>query len=141
MKKSNKTLLLIMLFLLILVTTSCSNRIQKQLDYYSNEENYIEVTGVITHVEFDDESETLYLGFTSLSQKLDDDCFKVVGDAYSIVVNYDEHIQVGKTATFVTAPKYFGDGYVMPIVSLSIDNQHILEYEIGFPSLLNWLKK
>ena len=54
---------------------------------------------------------------------------------------YDEHIQVGKTATFVTAAKYYGNGYVMPIVSLSIDNQHILEYEIGFPSLLNWLKK
>ena len=57
------------------------------------------------------------------------------------VYTYDEHIQVGKTATFITAPKYYGDGYVMPIVSLSIDNQHILEYEIGFPSLLNWLKK
>ena len=141
MKKSNKTLLFIMMFLLILVTTSCSIRNQEQLDYYSNEENYIEVTGVINHVEFDVESETLYLGFTSLSQKLDDDCFKVVGDAYSTVVTYDEYIQVGKTATFVTAPKYYGDGYVMPIVSLSIDDQHILEYEIGFSSLLNWLKK
>lgn len=141
MKKSNKTLSFIMLFLLILVTTSCSNRNQEQLDYYSNEENYIEVTGVINHVKFDDESETLYLGFTSLFQKLDDDCFKVVGDAYSIVVAYDEHIQVGKTATFVTAPKYYGNGYVMPIISLSIDDQCILEYEIGFSSLLNWLKK
>ena len=86
MKKSNKTLLLIMLFLLILVTTSCSIRNQEQLNYYSNEKNYIEVAGVINHVEFDVESKTLYLGFTSLSQKLDDNCFKVVGDAYSTVL-------------------------------------------------------
>lgn len=141
MKKSNKTLLFIVLCLLILVTTSCSNRNKEKIDYYSGDENYIEVTGVIDHVEFDDEHEILYLGFTDLSQKLDDNCFKVVGDAYSIMITYKEHIQIGKTATFVTAPKYYGDGYVMPIVSLSIDDQDILEYEIGFSSLINWLKK
>ena len=141
MKKSNKTLLFIMLCLLILVTASCSNRNKEKIDYYSSDENYIEVTGVIDHIEFDDEHEILYLGFTDLSQKLDDNCFKVVGDAYSIMVAYKEHIQIGKTATFVTAPKYYGDGYVMPIVSLSLDDQNILEYEIGFSSLINWLKK
>ena len=54
MKKSNNTLLFIMLCLLILVTTSCSNRNKGKIDYYSNDENYIEVTGVIDYVKFDD---------------------------------------------------------------------------------------
>lgn len=141
MKKNNNTLLFVMLCLLALTTTSCINRNQEKIDYYSNEQNYIEVTGVIYHVKFDDEHDTLYLGFTNLAPKTDDDCFEVAGDAYSIMVTNKEHIQIGKTATFVTAPKYYGNGYVMPIVSLSVDGRNILEYQIGFSSLLNWLKK
>ena len=141
MKKNNNTLLFVMLCLLALITTSCMNRNQEKIDYYSNEQNYIEVTGVIYHVKFDDEHDTLYLGFTNLAPKTDDDCFEVAGDAYSIMVTNKEYIQIGKTATFVTAPKYYGNGYVMPIVSLSVDGRNILEYQIGFSSLLNWLKK
>ena len=130
-----------MICLLVLVTTSCANTNMERINYYSNEQNYIEITGTIDHVMFDDEQKVFYLGFSSLSQKTDDDCFKVVGDAYSRVVANKEYIQIGATATFVTAPKYYGNGYVMPIVSLSVDGRNVLEYEDGFPSLLDWLKK
>ncbi len=141
MKYRNKILLFLIICLLVLATTSCANTNTEKIKYYSNEQNYIEITGTIDHVVFDDEQKVLYLGFSSLSQKTDDDCFKVVGDAYSIVMANKEYIQIGVTATFVTAPKYYGDGYVMPIVSLSVDGRNILAYEDGFSSLLEWLKK
>lgn len=141
MKYRNKMLLFLMICLLVLATTSCANTNKEKINYYSNEQNYIKITGTIDHVVFDDEQNALYLGFSSLSQKTDDDCFKVVGDAYYIVVANKEYIQIGATATFVTAPKYYGDGYVMPIVSLSVDGRNVLEYEDGFSSLLDWFKK
>jgi len=140
MKHCNKILPLT-LCLFVLVASSCVTTNNKKMNYYSNEKNYVEVTGTINHIVFDEKQEILYLGFSNLSKKLDDDCFKIVGDSYSLVVASKESIQIGKTATFVTAPKYFGDGYVMPIVSLTIDDNVILQYEIGFSDYLDWLKK
>lgn len=141
MKYRNKILLFLMICLLVLGSTSCAYTKKRKINYYSNEQNYIEITGTIEHVVFDDERKSLCLEFSNLSQKTDDVCFKVVGDSYAIVVDCKEYIQIGKTATFVTAPKYFGDGYVMPIVSLTIDGHDILKYGDGFPNLLDWLKK
>ena len=34
----------------------------------------------------------------------------------------DDMIKVGDQIEFVTAPKYFGDGYVMPIVAMKRDS-------------------
>lgn len=141
MKYCSKKLLSLIIGLLVFTATSCTYTNNEKINYYSNEKNYIEITGIIEHIVFDDEHETLYLGFSNLSHKTDDNCFKVVGEAYSIMVTYKDHIHIGKTATFVTAPKYYGDGYVMPIVALSVDGLNILEYETGFSSLLDWLKK
>ena len=139
MKYCNKALLCLTLCLFVLIGTSCGIS-NKMVDYYLNRNNYIEVSGTITHIVFNEEKETLYLGFSELSKKLDDTSFKIVGDSYSIVVTYKETIQIGKVATFVTAPKYFGDGYVMPIVSLTIDDNEILSYETGFSNFIDWLK-
>ena len=140
MKYCNKALLCLILCLFVLIGTSCGIS-NKKVDYYLNQNNYIEVSGTITHIFFDEDKEALYLGFSELSKKLDDTSFKIVGDSYSVVVAYKETIQLGKTATFVTAPKYFGDGYVMPIVSLTIDDNEILSYETGFSNFIDWLKK
>lgn len=141
MKRYNKTLLILVLCLFIFLTSSCATTNSKKINYYSNEKNYIEVTSVINHVVFNEEQQILYLGFSNLPKEFDDDCFKIVGNNYSTVADVSkELIQIGKTATFITAPKYFGDGYVMPIVSLTIDNHLILEYEIGFSNFLDWLK-
>lgn len=141
MKTYNKILLSLILIFCTLFATSCANSSNQKIKYYSNSENYVEVTGTINYVLFDDENEILYLGFSDLSEKFDDDCFKIVENNYSIILSgAEERIQVGKTATFVTAPKYFGDGYVMPIVALSIDDCRLLEYEIGIKNFLDWLK-
>lgn len=142
MKHCNKALLSFAICLFVLVASSCATTNNKKIDYYSSEKNYVEVTGIINHVVFDEEQQILYLGFSDLSKELDDDCFKIVGNSYYIVSNTDKDlIQIGKTATFVTAPKYFGDGYVMPIVSLTIDDITILKYDVGLSGYLDWLKK
>lgn len=92
----------------MLAESSCAYTKIKQIEYYSNEENYIEVTGTISHVVFDDEYKTLYLGFSDLSDTFADNTFELTGRNYSIVADAArESIEVGRTATFVTAPRYF----------------------------------
>jgi hypothetical protein len=51
---------------------------------------------------------------------LSDNCFKLVGENLRTVQkNLDgKDFKLGDQLEFVTAPRYFGDGYVMPIVSL-----------------------
>ena len=38
--------------------------------------------------------------------------------------------------TFVTAQGYYGDGYVMPIVELSVGEDKLLDFESGHCNLL-----
>ena len=37
-----------------------------------------------------------------------------------------------------TAPRYFGNGYKMQIVALSIDGYTLLEFEEGYDNLMDW---
>ena len=51
----------------------------------------------------------------------------------------DEKIEIGDQVSFITAPRYFGDGYVMPIVESSVNEEELLSFEAGFSNLLEWL--
>ncbi len=53
----------------------------------------------------------------------------------------DEKLKIGNSIEFVTAPKYFGDGYVMPIVAISVDGEALLSFDEGFENFQDWLKQ
>lgn len=38
--------------------------------------------------------------------------------------------------TFVSAPEYFGDGYCMPIVALSVNGEELLTFDEGVENLI-----
>ena len=51
-----------------------------------------------------------------------------------------QKVQLGTTVSFMTAPHYFGDGYIMPIVEISVDGEELLSFEEGYENLLEWLR-
>lgn len=110
--------------------------------YYSEKSNYVTASGVIDYLKYNDDRSALYIGFSDLDYKFDDTCFKIVGENLSIVQEngIDEKISVEDKVSFMTAPKYFGDGYVMPIVSISVNEEELLEFDQGVNNLLDWLK-
>ena len=120
--------------------TACNKK--EMVSYYSDESKYITATGIVSHVAYSTHTEAWYLCFSDLSYHFDDNCFKIVGGNIPIVQEKIGHLDTlyGKTVTFITAPKYFGDGYVMPIVSLVVDDETILNYQEGFKYFLEWLK-
>jgi len=127
-------MVVIMECILLCTLNAC---ITNQREYYSNRDNYINVSGIIDHIKYNEDSSALYIGFTELSPTLDDNNFKLVGENLKIAQanGIDSKLQIGDRVTFITAPKYFGDGYVMPIASITVDGEVLLEFEEGYANL------
>jgi len=110
-------------------------------EYYTDKENYVTATGTVTHIAYDEGYDTLYLAFSDMSYRFDGRNFKIEGDNFDIVMEngIEEKLAMGKEVEFITAPRYFGDGYVMPIVSITIDGETLLEFEEGYENFLETL--
>lgn len=109
--------------------------------YYPVKDNYIEVSGVVIYMEYSDDHTVLYIAFSDMDRKLDDRSFEIVGENLRIVEKngIDDKIKIGDRVTFVTAPKYFGDGYVMPIVAISANGESLLDFDEGFKNFMDYL--
>lgn len=143
--KKNSLLKLIMIITStsILLVLLCSCNSSEKIEYYSQKENYISVTGTVSNIKYNEDTSALYIDLSELSPVLDDTCFKIVGENLEIVKanKIDDKIKTGEQITFITAPKYFGDGYVIPIVAISISGEILLDFEEGYENLLDWLSK
>ncbi len=111
----------------------------REKHYYSNENNFVTVTAEFYYINYDDKAPALYLGFLDLPEEFSDDCFKLSGENLKIVEEKggEDCFAVGDTIEFITAPRYFGDGYVMPIVAISINGESLLDYEQGYENFMN----
>lgn len=141
MRKETLKLIMITSIVCIMVTFFCSCSSTEKRKYYSQKENYISVEGTISSIEYNQDLTALYFEFSELSPVLDDTCFKIVGENLQIVQSngIDNKLEIGEKINFITAPRYFGDGYVMPIVSISTNEEVLLGFEEGYDNLLNWL--
>lgn len=116
-------------------------------DYYSEKDNYITATGTVNHIAYSDKKDILYYGFSDVTYQSNTTYhfeyygFKIVGENLRIVheQNIDEKVKMGDKITFIAAPRYFYDGYSIPIVAISIDDECILEFNEGVDNLLKWL--
>lgn len=134
---SSKRILIMLLIVCLVSLTSCYQH--KKYEYYADENNFITVTAEIS---FLNETETmLYLEFSNLPESFSDDYFKIIDENWKLVKQNmgDQRFSIGDEVTFITAPRYFGDGYVMPIVAISYKGKWLLEYEQGYPNFLNTL--
>ena len=92
-------------------------------------------------MEYSDDHTVLYIAFSDMDRKLDDRTFKIVGKNLQTVEKngIGDKIKIGDRVTFITAPKYFGDGYVMPIVAISANGESLLDFDEGFKNLMDYM--
>ena len=142
-RNSLRKLIVAMTSICFLVVLLCSCNGSGIVEYYSQKENYISVTGTVSHLRYNEDTTALYIDFSELSPGLDDTCFKIVGENLKMVKanKIDDKLKEGERITFITAPKYFGDGYVMPIVAISISGEKLLDFEDGYKNLIDWLSE
>ena len=130
---------ILLVTLIILLFAACGSK--KLYNYYSDKDNYISLTGTVSYINYSEDNDALYLEFDDMSIQLSDNYFKVVGNNLNILhenLNGGK-IQIGDSIIFMTAPRYFGDGYVMPIVSATRDDTVLLSFEQGIENLLSWI--
>ena len=110
-------------------------------NYYSQKSHYVEASGVVSYISYNEDGSALYIGFSEVEPRFSDVTFKIVGNNLSVVQqnSIDSKLAIGKTILFTSAPKYFGDGYVMPIVAISVDGEELLSFDVGYTNLLQWL--
>ena len=131
--------IIIILTLYVLLFCACDSG--KMREYYEEKENYITATGTITHIQYSGSESALYLGF---SKDLDPSCdgtdFKIVGKNLSVIQKNPNYgtLEIGTEIQFVTAPKYWGDGYVMPIVAMTVNGEEWLSFDEGHNNFLKW---
>ena len=115
----------------------------QKVSYYSDKENYVNAVGTVTHIAYNEDTNVLYLEFSDLEPRFADNYFKIVGINVDLVYirGIDEKIEIGDTINFIAAPRYFGDGYIMPIVGLTVDGEELLGFDEGYENLLDWLKE
>lgn len=131
-------------FLLIFTVCSSSCKTSFYLkSYYSDKSNYVTAIGTVTYIKYNEEGDTLFIGFSDLTPSFDDTCFKIAGQNLDIVKSYgiDEKLILGDRVEFITAPYYYGDGYVYPIVSIKINGEELLSFDEGFKNWNEWYGK
>ena len=129
-----------LLLITALCMTSCaifeSSWDAKAEKYYSDQANFVERCAVVTHIQQSDDGK-IYIeveqpdGFSDVCFKLDGASSKIAKDNGFIA-----EVQVGDEITFISAPRYFGDGYVYPIVSLSKEGKVYLSFDVGYENVM-----
>lgn len=107
--------------------------------YYKNEDNYITVTATISYINIDYEYKELFIRFDGLPEECGkNNNFSIRGKNYDIVMEngIEDKIQLEKEVTFSVAPAVMGNGYFVPIVSITVDDEVLLEFEEGKDNLV-----
>ena len=139
----NRIVSIFLTFVIIFATVSlsaCNSTEMKK--YYAERDNYITATGSVSHIAYDEENEKLFISFADLNPEFNDNTFKIAGQNYLIVKSrsVQQKLKLGVEVEFITAPRYFGDGYAMPIVAMTIDGEVLLAFNEGFENLQVYLK-
>ena len=131
--------LVLILTILVVSITGCFR--YKEKVYYSDKENFISATGTVTHMKSYDKTQELFIAFSDLSNHFEDNSFCIsYENLQSINGNIWDLVHLGDTIEFVSAPKVFGDGYSLPIVSLTVNGKVILDFETGWKNLMKKYK-
>lgn len=130
----------ILVFFLIITLLILDNK--RMWDYYKTEDAFISSQGVVTYINHDEQEGQIYLSLSGIAPCFDDNCFKIVGLNYKIVMENGllDQLRIGDTVEFVGSPRVFGDGYVLPLIAISAHDTHFLIQEQGYPNFMDWLR-
>jgi hypothetical protein len=117
--------------------------VRYRIEYYSDDNNYVTVTGTVSYLKYSDDGERLFLSFDDLCVAFQESTFVIEGENLRLLQQngIDEKMKLGTQVTFISATRVFWDGYNMPIVGLSVNGESLLEFEKGKVNLLALLKE
>ena len=133
----------LLLSLLIAMTFTACNGIYKKrmLDYYCDDNNYVELTGVVVEKLYyrDEPTNVISIRITASNN----DFYMYGSDTGSFCLHSPglwDKLCEGDIIIFTSAPRIFCDGQKYPIVSLTKDEQELLSFTDGKDSYIEWIK-
>ena len=108
-------------------------------EYYANFDHFITEEAVVEKINYNEEDNYIVLILGEIDETYQDNNFIIRSDNADIVLENGllHTLQIGDVITFTSAPQIFGDGYMMPIVSLSVEGKELLNINIGYQNLMN----
>ena len=108
----------------------------REYRYYSDKENFITREGKIDHIAVGDDY--IVIGFETLPEPYSCEGFAIKGENCDVIKQngFLAQVSIGDTVTFISAPRYFGDGYNRPIVAISTSSRTYLEFDVGWNNLM-----
>ena len=141
MKKCIKcSCIIVVLIGTLVLFSSCYTIMERK--YYADKSNYVNATGVVDFLNYSENPARLYVSFNDLEPNVfSTSGFKLVGENAELVLErgIKEKLKLGDRVEFISAPEYFGDGYVMPIVSITVNGEELLSFEEGYAGLMKYL--
>jgi len=107
--------------------------------YYSEIDNFITDEAVVTNIIYNEKNNSVILWLSDIDKAYQDSTFKVNSANTDILFEngFFDNVKKGDKITYISAPGYFGDGYIMPIVALNKDNESFLTFSAGYENLMS----
>lgn len=130
---------IILLFSVIIIVAWDKKRMW---NYYAKEDSFLSSAGVVTYIHHAEDEEQIYLSFSGIDPCFHDQSFKIVGMNYQLVMENGllDKLSVGDHVNFVGSPRVFGDGYVLPLIAISVYGEQFLDPEQGYQNFIEWLR-
>lgn len=114
------------------------------VDYYSENENYIELYGVIVSINIIESTKENILEIDILTENHNFPVNTKTGYGEFVIVNYDQYdfdLEANDEIIFKSASMYFYNGHYLPIISLEKSGEILLTFSKGKENYLKWIQK
>ena len=131
-----KTVVMVVLLLALVGCGGVAKSVEKE--YYMDINNYITEEAVVDTINYDKKLEYIGIRLSEISDAYQGERFIIEGENLDIVLANGilEKIEPNSVVEFTSAPAFFGNGYLMPIVQLSVNGETLLSFEEGYANLL-----
>ena len=138
MKKLRMKTVLIGLILTMLFSISGCYSAQMKA-YYADMENFITGDATVKNITYYPEYNQITLWLYDTDPSYQSTTFGIKGNNVSVALENGilDKVKIGDTITVTSAPRYFYNGYDMPIIGLSIGDIEILNIETGHQNLMD----
>ena len=130
-----KCIILMQLMVLICILSGCMKK--REIEYYLDTSNYITEEAVVEDIIYE-EHEYILFALSQIDDSYQTTHFIIEGDSVETVIKNGifDKVKIGDEITYTSAPRFFGNGYDMPIVALCVGADEILGFEEGYENLL-----
>lgn len=116
----------------------------KMLNYYSQDDKYLELEGTIVSTIIREDYNELFLEVELKREHSKFPCNADTGYNEFVLVFWSEQkydLNVGDNIIFTSAPMYFYNGHYLPIVHIEKDEKEYLSFEVGKQNYLKWIEE